>query len=58
MKEGKEKREKERERIARRKDGQRKIDGERVAQWNVYCPRCGPLAGYIRAHPPLWRACH
>lgn len=28
---------------------------ERAAQWNVYCPRCGPLAGYIRAHPPFAR---
>lgn len=54
---------KERERNCRRKDGQRK-DRERVAQWDVYyCPRCGPLAGYIRAHPPFgghaikWTVC-
>lgn len=34
-------------------EGWTKKDRERVAQWNVYCPRCGPLAGYIRAHPPF-----
>lgn len=32
-----------------------RMDKERAAQWNVYCPRCGPLAGYIRAHPPFAR---
>lgn len=39
----------------REREREGRMDKERAAQWNVYCPRCGPLAGYIRAHPPFAR---
>lgn len=44
-----------REKLIKKRERERRMDKERAAQWNVYCPRCGPLAGYIRAHPPFAR---